>query len=286
MPQGTAKLLWAPATYNRMQIAHLAFYPLGCSKLQGIFSCSTSFFGSSWGLLQTSKQGYGEAGLSNAPHKPFPVSLRLWWKVPRVCFSGFMQHFPFTQATAMSRALSKNADCFYLTDEDICCFKVSSIHFRWFTRNRFYFNTYFLAFFCNLHWLMVYFNTCNYSNFNKLQYNEEAVIHIHKASVHTLFSEFLFIYTDLLVWSTALSQQPPQNGQSKTGCTVSASHWKGQQRQPIHRSSGISICYPLKASGVDFPPLLATRNDNFAHYFVSQYTNCSRGGREGGRLTL
>lgn len=85
-------------------------------------------------------------------------------RVTGISFSGFIQLFHFVTP----KSYTKNTAGFYLTDEDVCCFKMPSIHFRWFTRNRFYFNTHFLAFFRHLHWLVVYFNTCNYSNVNKL----------------------------------------------------------------------------------------------------------------------
>ena len=39
-------------------------------------------------------------------------------------------------------------------------------------------------------------------------------------------------------------------------------------------------------SGVDFSPLLATRNDSFARYFIPQDRNCRRGGRLTGRYPL
>lgn len=56
----------------------------------------------------------------------------------------------------------------YLTDENVCSFKVSSVHFGRFTRNRFYFDTDFLSFFCNIHLFMIYFDACYYSNVDKL----------------------------------------------------------------------------------------------------------------------
>lgn len=59
----------------------------------------------------------------------------------------------------------------YLTDKNVCSFEVSSIHFGRFTRNRFYFDTDFLSFFCNIYLFMVYFNACYYSNVDKLNDN-------------------------------------------------------------------------------------------------------------------
>ena len=56
----------------------------------------------------------------------------------------------------------------YLTDENVCSFKMASIHFGRFTWDGFYFDTDFLSFFRNIHLFMVYFNTCYYSNVNKL----------------------------------------------------------------------------------------------------------------------
>lgn len=169
MPWEIAKLLWAPATRNSMQTAHLVF-----CLLSGAVSCKVFLaavhhsFSPQGALLQTSRQGYRKNSAEQCHTQThFKCLLVSDGRVPSLFFRLHVA-FPLQASYYYVKASPKNADCFYLTDKDICCFKMSSIHFRWFTRNRFYFNTYFLAFFCNLHWFMVYFNTCNYSNFNKL----------------------------------------------------------------------------------------------------------------------
>lgn len=96
----------------------------------------------------------------------------------------------FLQRVHVSRAS-------YLTDKDICCFKVSSVHFRWFTRNRFYFNADFLAFFCNIHGFMIYFYACNYSNFHKLQCNREAMIKLNLMQPVGFFIVYNSYFSDL-----------------------------------------------------------------------------------------
>lgn len=46
---------------------------------------------------------------------------------------------------------------------------MSPKHFGRFPRDGFYFDTDLLSFFCNIHLLVVYFNTCYYPNVNELQ---------------------------------------------------------------------------------------------------------------------
>lgn len=154
--------LWAPTTHNGTQIAHLLHSPSGALSFQVLLATVPHSFGSPEQHCYRSHNKATEEH-NKALHEEFQVALCLQWGSPVSVFQASHDCF-----TLLPLSYTTNAAGFYLTDEDVCGFKMPSIHFRWFTRNRFYFNTHFLAFFCHFHWLVVYFNTCNYSNVNKL----------------------------------------------------------------------------------------------------------------------